>query len=235
MKPSTAFRPEFIVFVLFLTTLTLGCGSSSPSFENNEPSDAQQLALIPEDQVRLSNDPEKTEIFRDAGLGLFIHWGPNSQMGTEISWPLHKASDDYIEKYYALAETFNPDQFDPDDWASLAKLAGIECVVFTTKHHDGFAMFDTAYSDLKITNSPDNKDITTLLVDAFRRQDLLIGFYYCPGDFRYQYVTKHPLDRLMAPDFESTVPFGPLKKSFVDYECGQIKELLSNYGDILML
>ena len=64
---------------------------------------AAAVPLLPEDQVRLSNDPQKTEIFRDAGLGLFIHWGPNSQMGTEISWPLNNASDDYVKKYYALA------------------------------------------------------------------------------------------------------------------------------------
>ena len=70
------------------------------------------VTLLPEDKVRLSNDPQKTELFRDAGLGLFIHWGPNSQMGTEISWPLNNASDDFIKKYYALTQTFNPMLFD---------------------------------------------------------------------------------------------------------------------------
>jgi hypothetical protein len=67
-----------------------------------------QVPLLSEDRVRLSNDPDKTEIFRDAGLGLFVHWGPNSQVGSEISWPLNNASRDYMDKYYALAETFNP-------------------------------------------------------------------------------------------------------------------------------
>jgi hypothetical protein len=75
----------------------------------------------PNFKVRLSNDPQKTELFRDAGPGLFIHWGPNSQVGTEISWPLYNASDDFIKKYYALAETFNPTHFDPAEWASLAQ------------------------------------------------------------------------------------------------------------------
>ena len=78
------------------------------------------VPLLPEDQVRLSNDPQKTEAFRDAGLGLFIHWGPNSQMGTEISWPLNGASEDFIKRYYALAGTFNPVRFDAAEWARLA-------------------------------------------------------------------------------------------------------------------
>jgi len=224
-----------LIFGFVFTTLLLSGCSSQTSVEKTETPETQQASLLPEDQVRLSNDPQKTEVFRDAGLGLFIHWGPNSQMGTEISWPLNNASNDYIEKYYALADTFNPVQFDPHEWAALAKLAGIEYVVFTTKHHDGFAMFDTAYSDLKITNTPYEKDITLMLVEAFRNQDILIGFYYSPADFRYQYVTDRTVERFMAPDFEATVPFGPKKKSFVDYECGQVGELLTNYGDIFML
>ena len=91
------------VFVMFLISLNFifSCDKNTKS----------SVPLLAEDQVRLSNDPEKTEIFRDAGLGLFIHWGPNSQIGSEISWPLYNASKDYIEKYYALAETFNPVNF----------------------------------------------------------------------------------------------------------------------------
>jgi hypothetical protein len=106
------------------------------------------------EERKRGNDPKKTEIFRDAGLGLFIHWGINSQMGTEISWPLFNASDDYIEKYYELAKTFNPVKFDPGEWARLAKLAGMEYVVFTAKHHDGFCMFDAPGTEYKITRTP---------------------------------------------------------------------------------
>jgi len=220
-----------LVLVLFLLSY---CSPGNRS-GTADPESGSKVELLPEDQVRLSNSPEKTEIFRDAGLGLFIHWGPNSQMGTEISWPLNNASDDYVEKYYALAETFNPDLFDPGQWARLARLSGVEYVVLTTKHHDGFAMFDTAYSDLKITNTPYGRDITAEVADAFRREGLLVGLYYSPGDFRYQWETNRRPHRLMEPDFESTVPFGPLMKSFVDYECGQVEELLTRYGDIFML
>jgi len=181
------------------------------------------------------NDPQKTEIFRDAGLGLFIHWGINSQVGTEISWPLFNASDDYIERYYALAKTFNPVLFDPSEWARLAKLAGMEYVVFTAKHHDGFCMFDTAFSDFKITNGPYGRDIALMIAEAFRKEGILAGFYYSPGDFRYQYVTGLRLTQLYEPDFTAAAPFGPLKKPFVDYERGQVEELLTRYGEIFQL
>ncbi len=137
-------RAEKPILVLIMAAVVFGYFGCSR--KTSEPAAAEKpvVPLLPEDKVRLSNDPGKTEIFRDAGLGLFIHWGPNSQMGTEISWPLNNASDDYIKKYYALAETFNPVRFDPAEWARLAKLAGMEYVVFTAKHHDGFCMFDTA-------------------------------------------------------------------------------------------
>ncbi len=223
---------------LFIMILALGFVlSCEPQNQGgaSSPANVRQADLLPEDQVRLSNSPEKTEIFRDAGLGLFIHWGPNSQMGTEISWPLNQASDDYVERYYTLAETFNPDLFDPAQWARLAKLAGMEYVVLTTKHHDGFAMFDTAYSDFKITNTPYGRDIVAMVADAFRKEGILVGFYYSPGDFRYQWETNRRPHPLMAPDFESDVPFGPLRKSFVDYECGQVEELLTGYGEVFML
>jgi len=228
-------RPFPGLFILLLALSILPyCSPQNQAGAVGLDSD-RQVDLLPEDQVRLSNSPEKTEIFRDAGLGLFIHWGPNSQMGTEISWPLNNASDDYVERYFALAETFNPDLFDPRQWARLAKLAGIEYVVLTCKHHDGFAMFDTAYSDFKITNTPYGRDIAAMVADAFRKEGILVGFYYSPGDFRYQWETDRRPHRLMEPDFESTAPFGLLQKSFLDYECGQVEELLTGYGDIFML
>jgi len=230
-KSGYAFFGAFCFLLAILISCT-GCAKNPPQESRTEKSAA---TLLPEDKVRLSNDPQKTEIFRDAGLGLFIHWGPNSQMGTEISWPLYNASADYIKKYYALAETFNPVDFNPAGWARLAKLAGMEYVVFTAKHHDGFCMFDTAYSDFKITKTPFGKDILAALVEAFRKEGLLVGIYYSPGDFRYQFETGRRFSHLYEADFASQELFGPLKKNFVDYERGQVEELLTRYGDIFML
>jgi alpha-L-fucosidase len=230
-------RPKKIIRILACLGLVLAAGFTACAKKPAESPAAgpAPVTLLPEDKVRLSNDPQKTELFRDAGLGLFIHWGPNSQMGTEISWPLYNATDEYVKKYYALADTFKPDRFDPAEWARMAKLAGMEYVVFTAKHHDGFCMFDTAYNDFKLTNKPFGKDILAMLVEAFRKEGLLVGIYYSPGDFRYQFETGHRFTHLYEADFTSTEPFGPLKKSFFDYERGQVEELLTRYGDIFMI
>jgi len=226
-------QKSVLIFVLAAAVVGyFGCSGKAP-----EPAAAEKppVVLLSEAAVRLSNDPGKTEIFRDAGMGLFIHWGPNSQVGTEISWPLYNASEDFIKKYYALAETFDPAAFNPAEWARLAKLAGMEYVVFTAKHHDGFCMFDTELSDFKITRTPYGRDIAGLVANAFRKEGFLVGFYYSPGDFRYQWETGKRSGHIYEPDFESPVLFGPKRKSFVDYERGQIEELLTRYGDIFML
>ncbi len=235
MPASISPRLRRSVLILMLAGAVIGyfgCSGKEPAPVAAEKS---AVPLLPEDAVRLSNDPGKTEIFRDAGLGLFIHWGPNSQVGTEISWPLYNASDDFIKKYYGLAESFDPTAFDPAEWARLAKLAGMEYVVFTAKHHDGFCMFDTELSDFKVTRTPFGRDIAGLVAEAFRKEGFLVGFYYSPGDFRYQWETGQRTGHIYKPDFESAAPFGPKRMNFVDYERGQIEELLTRYGDIFML
>jgi alpha-L-fucosidase len=221
----------WVLVLFFIIGFSYSCNPDQVLEENVQSS----IPLIPEDQVRLSNDPERTEIFRDAGLGLFIHWGPNSQIGSEISWPLNNASPEFAKKYYALAETFNPERFDAAQWARLAKQAGMEYVVFTAKHHDGFCMFDTSFSDFKITNTPYGRDIAAQIAEAFKKEGLLVGFYYSPGDFRYHYETGVPQKGLMTPAFESDAPFGPMQKDFISYEQGHVEELLTHYADIFML
>ncbi len=225
------------ILLVFLVVSGVSCQSPAKSTCEKKVSEKEhpRVVLTPFDETRFSNDPEKTEIFRDAGLGLFIHWGPNSQLGTEISWPLFNADDAYVEKYYALADTFQPDRFDPVKWARLARLAGMEYVVFTAKHHDGFCMFDTAYSDFKITNTPYGRDIVREVVDAFRKEKLLVGLYYSPGDYRYHYETNGPKVPVTMPTFFVRAPFGPKKVGFLDYERGHVEELLTRYGDIFML
>ena len=95
-------------------------------------------------QESLANKPERLEWLKDAGLGLFIHWGVDSQIGTVISHSLVGASEDFAERFFNnLPQTFNPSRFDPDEWARLVKIAGFKYAVFTTKHHSGFCMFHT--------------------------------------------------------------------------------------------
>src|SRR5665647_3363067 len=239
-KSPRALRCALAVMMVAAVAASIACSGKAPApapsaTTGSAAAEKPTVPLLAEDAVRLSNDPAKTEIFRDAGLGLFIHWGPNSQVGTEISWPLFNASDDYIRKYYGLAETFNPTEFDPAAWARLAKLAGMEYVVFTAKHLDGFCLFDTDYSDFKITRTPYGKDIAAMIAGAFRKEGLLVGFYYSPGDFRYQWTTGQRTGHIYEPGFASTALFGPKQKNFLGCERGHIEELLTRYGDIFML
>jgi alpha-L-fucosidase len=130
------------------------------------------------------NRAERLEWFRDQGFGMFIHWGVDSQLGSVISHSLVGASPDYLERYFTLLpKTFNPRKFDPEDWAVLARLAGMRYVVFTTKHHSGFSMFDTATTDFGIMHTPFHRDITAEVLKAFRDQGLAAGVYFSPDDF----------------------------------------------------
>ena len=95
--------------------------------------------------ARRTNDPAQGEIFRDRGLGLFVHWSVDGPLGGVISHSLVGASPDYVERFFrTLPGYFNPDQYQPEKWAALAKLAGFEYVMLTAKHHSGFCMWDTA-------------------------------------------------------------------------------------------
>ena len=107
------------------------------------------------------NKPGRLEWFQDQGFGLFIHWSVDSQTGVVISHSLVGADEAYIRRFYGeLPKTFNPHKFDPHDWAALAKLAGIKYVVFTTKHHSGFTMWDTRTTDFGIMHTPYQHDLT---------------------------------------------------------------------------
>src|SRR5579863_7199536 len=141
------------------------------------PISAQQYVdTAPHQTFRRTNDPEAVELFRDRGLGLFIHWGVDGTLGGVISHSLVGASPDYVDRFFRLLpRAFNPDRYDPEKWAALAKLAGFEYVVFTAKHHAGFCMWDTATTTFSAPHSPYRKDILRPLIEAFRKQGLAIG------------------------------------------------------------
>jgi len=136
--------------------------------------------------------------FSGLGLGVFIHWGHASARGWELSWQmtggvtLQKPALAPVgcEEYFANAAQFDPAAFDPDAWADLAWRAGARYVVFTAKHHDGFAMFSTALSDYSVVkHAPFGRDVTAELVDAFRARGFRIGR---PSDF-IRYLTRTTL------------------------------------------
>lgn len=188
------------------------------------------LATLAEAQ-QTTNQPDRVNWFQDLGFGMFIHWNVDAPLGAVISHSMAGASDEYIEKYLnELPQFFNPEKFNPTHWAKLAKLAGMKYVVFTTKHHSGFCMWDTQTTPFNVMNTPFKRDITKEIVEAFRREGLAIGFYFSPEDFQYFYKTKLPVGRLQHP-----MHYPTNNKGLMDLDKRQIKELFSKYGKIDML
>src|SRR6266700_2006273 len=117
---------------------------------------------------------DRTSWYRNAKFGMFIHWGPYSQASVEASWPIMvpKAGGITEATYCGLPKTFNPTKFDPHAWVDLARQAGQKYMVFTTKHHDGFCMFDSAFTDYKIARTPYGKDIVSQIAQACHEDDM---------------------------------------------------------------
>ncbi|HUP02742.1 MAG TPA: alpha-L-fucosidase [Bryobacteraceae bacterium] len=176
---------------------------------------------------RNRNDPALVETFRDRGFGLFIHWGVDGPLAGVISHSLVGASKDFTDRFFStLPGYFNPDRFEPAKYASLAKLAGFEYVMFTTKHHAGFCMWDTATTDFSVMHTPYGKDVTRQIVDAFRKEGIAIGLYFSPDDFHWLYQHGITINRSVRGVTPAEHP------DFLDYSRRQLKELLTNYGPI---
>jgi alpha-L-fucosidase len=176
------------------------------------------------------NRPERLAWFQDQALGMFIHWSVDAQLGSVISHSMVGASQDYLERYInLLPQTFLPTRFDPDEWARLAKVAGMTYVVFTTKHHNGFCMFDTQSTPFNIMNTPYGRDITRQVVDAFRKWGIAIGFYFSPDDFWLLHQQGHEISR----DGKTVNPLH--NPDLMAHNQKQLRELLNNYGPIDVL
>jgi alpha-L-fucosidase len=186
------------------------------------------LLLLTAVTALAANKPERLEWFRDMGFGLFIHWGVDVSLGSVISHSLVGASPDYVRRYFeTLPREFNPKKFDPDEWARLARLAGMKYVVFTTKHHSGFCMFNTKTTKFNVMNTPYGADITGRIVEAFRKQGLAIGFYTSPDDFHWFHSNGYPIARPPAPNTTTKELPG-----LMEYGKAQVRELLGNYGKV---
>jgi alpha-L-fucosidase len=188
------------------------------------------LTIAQTSQPSTGNRPDRIEWFRDLGFGMFIHWSVDSQIGPSISHSMVGADQEFLRKYVEeLPKTFNPRKFYPQDWASLAKLAGMKYVVFTTKHHAGFCMFDTATTDYSIMHTPFHRDVTAEIVKAVREQGLAMGFYYSPDDFWWLYKNGKALQR----HDPSVIPAN--NPGLMAHDQAQIRELLGHYGPIDMM
>jgi alpha-L-fucosidase len=174
---------------------------------------------------KLANDPARTEEFMDWGLGMFVHWSLDSQLGSVISHSMVGASDKYLDRFInELPKTFNPTRYQPDEWMAIAKLAGVKYMVFTTKHHSGFCMWDTKTTDFSIMHTPYGKDIVRDYVNACRRHGIKVGFYFSPEDFLFLRRSGETIRRVGGSGRE--------KDALLAYDRKQLDELFGNYGDI---
>ncbi|WP_168432967.1 alpha-L-fucosidase [Pontiella sulfatireligans] len=215
--------------------------------------------------------------FPDAGLGLFLHWGICSVEAMNISWPMMVGArlpriEDPTERdriirekdwelkgqpemtpmeYWAMAEKFNPQNYHPATWLAAAKASGFEYVVLTTKHHEGFAMWPSAFGDFNTKNYMGGRDLVKEFVDGCRKAEIRVGLYYSPPDwyfdrenvnFTHRNLRKSnpelsPLDYNLQPkgpsmEGEELVAH---QKAYAEMVSGQIRELLTNYGKIDVL
>ncbi len=175
--------------------------------------------------------------FKSARLGMFVHWGHSSVRGWELSWPLvggvfslPHCQDVAIADYHQNAENFNPTAYDPRQWANLAKSLGVQYVILTTKHHDGFALFPTKTNDFHLQNG--QSDLVQQFVEAMREAGLKVGFYFSLIDWHhpdYPAFTEadkpYRFDRIPQPTPQQW-------SRFVKVMFEQIRELLTNYGQI---
>lgn len=182
------------------------------------------------DREQAEQPPNRMAWWHEAKFGMFIHWGPCSLASVEISWPIMVPESKWgitQEQYVNLYKKFNPVQFDPTAWIELAKAAGQRYMVFTTKHHDGFCMFDSSFTDYKISNTPYRKNVVRMLADACRENSMPLGFYYSPPDMHhpgYRDISKMVKDNWHG---EPTRPEWPL---YLEYMGMQVRELLWHYG-----
>ncbi len=188
------------------------------------------------------NENRSLAWYQDAKFGLFIHWGAYSVAGVEASWPIMApalsaamfgtqvtiAERDYVQ----LPARFNPEDFNADEWVRIAKEAGMGYIIITSKHHDGFCMFDAPGTDYKITNTPYGKDICLELAEACARSGMPLGFYYSPPDMH------HPGYRDTSKPSTKNWTGEPKRKEwagYLDYMESHIRKLLSDYGDVAVI
>ncbi len=171
-------------------------------------------------------DPESLERWQAMRFGMFIHWGPVSLKGTEIGWSRGREVPE--QEYDQLFRQFNPTQFDANAWTQLARDAGMKYLVITSKHHDGFCIWDSPSTDYDIMATPFGRDVLKELSESCRRHDLLFCTYHSICDWWHpDYPTGSPGGSTEKPN--------PNMERYVEYLHGQVQELIENYGPLGIL
>ncbi len=219
-------------FILFLIALFIFGACNSPQ---------KEVKTEFRDYIKTETQKEKDarmQWWRDAGFGMFIHWGlyavPAGQYGEEknhAEW-IQETADIPVEEYEKYAERFNPEKFDAEKWVQIAKEAGMKYIVITSKHHDGFCLWDSKVSDYDIIDrTPYKKDILKELAEACKKEGITLCFYHSIMDWH------HPdAQGVNHPDYNHGKGPNPnFSKYAENYMKPQLKELLTNYGQIGVL
>jgi alpha-L-fucosidase len=173
--------------------------------------------------IQLAASEEQMQWWREAKFGLFIHWGPVSLRGTEIGWS--RGAQVPAEEYDQLHKRFNPTQFDADAWVRVARDAGMKYLVITSKHHDGFCIWPSKYTDYHIGNTPFGRDVLRELSDACKRHGIRFSTYHSICDW------YHPDYPLGSPGGRTEKP-NPNMPRYVEYLKNQTREIIENYGPL---
>ena len=188
------------------------------------------LTFIPLNAADWSESPEqkakRLQWWTDARFGMFIHWGLYAQPARH-EWVKNreKITDEDYQVYFEL---FDPDLYDPTEWAKAAKKAGMKYFVVTSKHHEGFCLWDSKYTDYKATNTPYGKDLLKPMVDAFRAEGLKVGFYYSLIDWHHPEFTVDRIHPMRAHQEERQKNTERDMEKYADYIYNQVEELLTH-------
>jgi alpha-L-fucosidase len=201
------------------------------------------IVLLTVSQISMAQLPKETETqkalrmkwWTEARFGMFIHWGLYA-LPARHEWVKNRErmTNEQYQKYFEL---FNPDLYNPKEWAKMAKAAGMKYVVLTAKHHEGFCLWDSKYTDYKATNTPYGKDLIKEYVEAFRVEGLKVGFYYSLIDWHHPDYTidrVHPQRQENDADYEK-LNAGKDMSKYREYIKNQVRELLTNYGEISII
>jgi len=201
------------------------------------------IVLLTVCQISMAQLPKETDAqkalrmkwWTDARFGMFIHWGLYA-LPARHEWVKNgeRMTNEQYQKYFEL---FDPDLYNPKEWARMAKAAGMRYVVLTAKHHEGFCLWDSKYTDYKATNTPFGKDLIKEYVEAFRAEGLKVGFYYSLIDWHHPDYT---IDRVHPQRQESDADYAKLNagkdmNKYREYLKNQVRELLTNYGEISII
>ena len=178
------------------------------------------------------------EWFRGAGLGLFVHWDHASQQGLELSWPLVGGllpgmQSVPVEQYHSTAASFDPTAWDPASLAARARACGMTYAVFTTRHHSGYALFDTALSEFSVCHARHGADLVRGFAEAMRAEGIRVGFYYSLSDWHHpDYPAFREQDKPYTFFASPPLPSAEQHERYLEYLFGQVAELCTNYGQL---